>query len=117
MTRRRARVALPGGMTRDELLALPAVVPLWPTAGQAWGLKRNSTYELAQRGDFPCPVRRLGNRWVVVTEQLLESLDIHRTADMSEAGPATDPAAATTTLEVIGGPRRDKPATAPPRSA
>jgi hypothetical protein len=35
---------------------------------------------------------------------------------ISEAGPATEPAAATT-REVVRGPRRDKPATAPPRSA
>jgi hypothetical protein len=86
-------------MTRDELLALPTVVPLWPTAGRAWGMGKTASYEAAARGDFPCPVRRLGNRWVVVTEQLLESLGIHRTPDISEAGPATEPAAATDPTE------------------
>jgi len=72
-------------MTRDELLALPAVVPLWPTAGRAWGMGKTATYEAAARGEFPCPVRRLGHRWRVVTEQLLESLGISRSPDMDAA--------------------------------
>jgi hypothetical protein len=97
VSRRRAAVKLPGGMTRKELLELPAVVPLWPTAGRAWGMGKTATYEAAARGDFPCPVRRLGHRWAVVTEQLLASLGIQRTTRTSEVGATTTPTVAPTT--------------------
>ena len=76
-------------MTRDELLALPPTVPLWPIAGHAWGLGRNMTYELATLGQFPCKARRFGSRWVVVTEELLESLGIQRTSESSETPAPT----------------------------
>jgi excisionase family DNA binding protein len=35
----------------DDLERL--AVPLWPTAGKALGLSRNTTYAAAQRGDIP----------------------------------------------------------------
>ena len=31
----------------------PQVVPLWPDAGIALGLKRNTTYSAANRGEIP----------------------------------------------------------------
>jgi predicted DNA-binding transcriptional regulator AlpA len=63
------------GMTRDELLALPATIGL-PTAGRAIGIGRNQAYDLAARGEFPCKVLKLGSRYKVVTSDLLQLLGI-----------------------------------------
>ena len=43
-------------MTGREVLAeldTELTVPVWPTAGKALGLSRNSTYEAVKRGDIP----------------------------------------------------------------
>jgi hypothetical protein len=47
------------GMTRDELLALPAVVDL-TTAAQALSIGRTRAFELVRRSEFPVPVLRVG---------------------------------------------------------
>ncbi len=60
-------------MTRDELLALPAVVDV-PTAGRAYGVGRDLAYTLARTGAFPVPVLRLGPRLRVRTAHLLADL-------------------------------------------
>jgi predicted DNA-binding transcriptional regulator AlpA len=70
------------------------VVELWPTAGQALGLSRPTTYRLAASGAFPVPARRIGSRWKVVTQDLLDWLSIpaqegmrsHATSDDARAG-------------------------------
>lgn len=72
-------------MSREELLALPAVVDL-VTAGRAWGLSRGQAYALHQAGQFPCEVRQIGKRYRVVTESLLASLDIVREAGQEPGG-------------------------------
>lgn len=61
-------------MTRDELLALPVVVPLLD-AGRAFGLGRDSTYDLARRGELPFQVLTLGRR-KVVTRAALDALGL-----------------------------------------
>ncbi|MBV9859870.1 MAG: DNA-binding protein [Alphaproteobacteria bacterium] len=43
-------------------------VPLWPDAGQALGLGRNSTYDAAARGEIP--VLQFGRRKVVPKKKL-----------------------------------------------
>ncbi len=53
-------------MSRDEVLALPATIDV-PTACRALGLGRTLGYELARRGEFPCPVLRVGRRYLVPT--------------------------------------------------
>lgn len=63
-------------LTRTELLALPAAVPLWPTAGRAVNLGRTKTFELARAGKFPVPVLRLGNAYRVRSADLLAYLGI-----------------------------------------
>lgn len=55
---------------------LPLVVPLWPTAGTAWGLSRSRTYSLAARGEFPCRIVRLGRRRCVLSAELRASLGL-----------------------------------------
>ncbi|MFI0453108.1 DNA-binding protein [Actinomadura sp. 6N118] len=62
-------------MTMGELLDLPATVDL-PTAGRAFGLGRNTSYQLARRGEFPCRVLRLGRSYVVPTAELLRVLGL-----------------------------------------
>ncbi|MER7050747.1 hypothetical protein [Streptomyces sp. NPDC000351] len=63
------------GMSREELLELPAAVDL-ETANRALGLGRSKGYELAKRGQYPCKVLRLGNAYRVVTADLLALLGL-----------------------------------------
>jgi excisionase family DNA binding protein len=63
------------GMTRAELLALPAVVDV-STAARALGLGRSTAYELARRGEFPCRVLRIGSSYRIPTAELLRVLGI-----------------------------------------
>ncbi|GLX53816.1 MULTISPECIES: hypothetical protein [Streptomyces] len=65
----------PKGMTREELLALPAAVDL-DTGNRALGLGRSKGYELAKRGEYPCKVLRLGKAYRVVTADLLNLLGL-----------------------------------------
>jgi hypothetical protein len=88
-------------LTLDELHALPAVVDV-PTAGRAYGLGERLAYELAQRGDFPVPVLKLGRLLRVRTCHLIADL----APDSSEAGPAS-PAIALTDEAREGEPRDD----------
>lgn len=63
------------GLSRDELLALPAVVDL-STAARALGLGRSTVYELARSGQFPCRVLRIRRSYRVPTADLLRLLGI-----------------------------------------
>ena len=63
------------GLTREELLALPAAVDL-ETANRALSLSRTTGYDLAKRGRYPCTILRLGNAYRVVTADLLKLLHI-----------------------------------------
>ena len=62
-------------MTMEELLRLPVTVSL-VTAGRAFGLGRELSYELAQRDEFPCPVRRLGQRLRITKADLFVALGL-----------------------------------------
>ncbi|MFG1844897.1 helix-turn-helix transcriptional regulator [Micromonospora carbonacea] len=62
-------------MNRDELLALPVSVDV-PTAGKAFGISKLTAYRLAQTGDFPVPVIRVGRKLVVSQASLLAALGI-----------------------------------------
>ena len=63
------------GLTRAELLALPAAVDL-DTANRALSIGRSTGYALAKRGQYPCRVLRLGNAYRVITADLLGILGI-----------------------------------------
>jgi excisionase family DNA binding protein len=63
------------GLTRAELLALPAVVDV-ATAARALGLGRSTAYELARRDEFPCRVLRIGSSYRIPTADLLRVLGI-----------------------------------------
>jgi hypothetical protein len=40
-------------LTPEEILALPAVVKVWPVIGRIYGLGQSRTYELAARNELP----------------------------------------------------------------
>ncbi|GAB7032566.1 hypothetical protein AB0G35_29775 [Streptomyces sp. NPDC021749] len=65
----------PIGMSREELLALPAAIDL-DTGNRALGLGRSKGYALAKQGQYPCKVLRLGKAYRVVTADLLELLGL-----------------------------------------
>jgi hypothetical protein len=51
------------------------VLPLWPdVARDVYAMSRPTAYTLAQNGEFPCPVQRVGHRWVVLTVELRRAL-------------------------------------------
>lgn len=64
-------------MTREELLALPAVIDL-RTAANALGIGHAKAYPLAKAGNFPVPIHKLGGAYRVPLEPLLEYLGIRR---------------------------------------
>lgn len=67
----------PSSLTRAELLALPAFVGL-QTAARVLGLGRNTAYELARRGVFPCRVLKVGHTYRVPGEELRRLAGVDR---------------------------------------
>lgn len=47
-----------------------------PTACRALGISKSSGYNLANKGEFPCRIIRIGGRYVVPTAGLRELLGI-----------------------------------------
>ena len=74
-------------MTLEELCELPLTVDL-VTAGRAHGLGRTISYELMRRGEFPCPVRRLGRYYRVLKADLMTSLGLGMDGKPIPAPPA-----------------------------
>jgi hypothetical protein len=58
-----------------------------PTAARMLGFGRTLAYELAQRGQFPCRVLRVGRRYIAPTADLLALLGVPAIATVS--GDAT----------------------------
>ena len=46
------------------------------TAARVLGIGKTMAYRLAERGEFPCRVIRIGSRWVVPTAGLREVLGL-----------------------------------------
>ena len=67
-------------MSLEELRALPVSVDL-TTAGRAFGLGRTKAFELAQAGEFPCRVLRVGIRYRVPRSAIFEALGIDPVGD------------------------------------
>ena len=72
-------------MSEAEALALPVSVDL-ETAGRAFGFGRTKSHELARADEFPCPVKRFGNRYRVLRADLLTALGYSPGADRLAAG-------------------------------
>ena len=64
-------------MNTDELLELGVSTDI-QTACKALGISKSGGYTLARKGDFPCRVIMVGQRFVVPTAGLLEVLGIKR---------------------------------------
>ncbi|MGX1711378.1 hypothetical protein EES44_07920 [Streptomyces sp. ADI96-15] len=80
-----------------QILDLPAVVPLWPTVGQALGLAESTTYQLAAENRLPIEVIRLGRRRVARTVDLHQFLGLRPSNSEAAAGAtATAPSEQTT---------------------
>ncbi|MFD3975616.1 hypothetical protein [Streptomyces cyaneofuscatus] len=66
---------------RDETVAfsavfgLPAEVGMY-VAAQALSLGLSTAYQRARRGEFPCPLRKVGRRYVVRLTDLMRALGI-----------------------------------------
>jgi len=71
--------AATAGITARELQDWPAAVDV-PTAGRAFSLGRDLAYQLARDGRFPCPVMRLGKRFVVPTAGIRRALGVDEPA-------------------------------------
>jgi len=73
-------------LTTAEVLALPVTVDI-VTAARAFGIGRTKAHELVRKGEFPCPVLRVGHTYRVGRAALLRCLDIDDPA-LSPAPPA-----------------------------
>lgn len=67
-------------LTLDDVRAWPPTVNI-PTACPALGISRSHGFDLARRGEFPVRLIRVGNRWRVVTADLIALLDPSPTRD------------------------------------
>ncbi|SFD12734.1 hypothetical protein [Streptomyces aidingensis] len=73
-------------MTVGELLALPAMVEVWPTVGRIYGISRWQTYYLARTDGLPVPVHRVGERTLRVrTADLVADLGLDSLAAIKAA--------------------------------
>jgi len=62
-------------MGQAELDALPVAFPL-DTANRALMIGRTMGYDLAKRGEYPCRVLKVGNRYRVTRADLLRALGV-----------------------------------------
>jgi predicted DNA-binding transcriptional regulator AlpA len=65
-------------LTHDEIRDLPPVIDL-VTAARAFGLGRTFAYELARKGQFPCPVHRHGRLYRVLASEVRTALGLNPT--------------------------------------
>lgn len=78
-------VARAHGLSVSEALALPVMFDIWPTVGQACGIGRTTTYQLAREGTLPIPVVRVGRQFRAKRTDLLAFLGLE---DSDGAGPS-----------------------------
>ncbi|WP_024795892.1 helix-turn-helix transcriptional regulator [Tomitella biformata] len=62
-------------MDRTEALGLGVTTDL-QTAARALGIGKSTAYALAQKGEFPVRVIRMGSRYVIPTRELLDLLGV-----------------------------------------
>lgn len=79
----RLEVAVTHGLSREEIMALPATVDV-VTACRALGLGRTLGYQLVRRGEFPCRVLRVGRRYLIPTADLRAVLGLAVPAAVDE---------------------------------
>lgn len=62
-------------LTQEELLALPVTIDV-VTAGRAFGVSRDGTYDLLRRGEFPVRTVKVGRSRRVPRAELFRVLGI-----------------------------------------
>ena len=62
-------------LTQEELLALPVTIDV-VTAGRAFGISRDGTYDLLRRGEFPVRTVKVGRLRRVPRAELLRVLGV-----------------------------------------
>ncbi len=67
--------ATPTVWTLDAVRNLPATVDI-ETAGAVLGIGRSKSYQLAQNGEFPVRILRIGRRYLVPTNLILQLIGI-----------------------------------------
>ena len=77
--------AAPDGQPQNRADGLPTTVALM-TAARTLGIGRTKAYELAKRGEFPCHVIKIGERYRVPLAALLRLLDPSTTNDGQTPG-------------------------------
>ncbi len=66
----------PGGLTPQQLRALPVAFPFDPIVPLAFGISRSAAYRALAAGQLPITPLRLGRRLVVRRADLLQALSI-----------------------------------------
>jgi predicted DNA-binding transcriptional regulator AlpA len=67
-------------LTIGDVLALPAVVSLWPDAAKALGVSRTHAYDSVADGTWPTSVLRVGRAIRIPTAELRAVLGIDDSA-------------------------------------
>ena len=62
-------------MSFGELRKLPPTIDV-VVAGRAFGIGRTKSYRLAEAGEFPCAVMKVGRSYRVLTADMLRVLGI-----------------------------------------
>ncbi len=93
-------VARAHGLSVSEALALPVMFDVWPTVGQACGIARTTTYQLAREDALPIPVVRVGRQLRARRSDLLNFLGIREENGDGAGGPAPTPLAERTTESI-----------------
>jgi hypothetical protein len=52
------------------------MIPLWPDAARPFGAGRSRAYQLANRGEFPVEVLRIGGQWMCRTADVRRELGL-----------------------------------------
>ncbi|MGW8746509.1 helix-turn-helix domain-containing protein [Streptomyces sp. NPDC055794] len=65
-----------GGLGIAEALQLPVMFDVWPTVGDALGIGRTATYQLAREDALPIPTVRVGRQLRARRSDLLDFLGI-----------------------------------------
>jgi hypothetical protein len=66
-------------MDAAQVRAMGPTLPM-DVANEMFRLSRATGYRAAARGEYPCKVIRVGTVWRVVTESLIEALELDRAA-------------------------------------
>lgn len=72
-------------LTEEQVWALPVVLTL-DIANRVFALGRTTGYDLIRRGEYPCPVHRVGRHYRVYKADLLEAVGLCRPAPETEEG-------------------------------